>query len=129
MMVMCRCYETGLLSSASTARSPAGMPERHEVTGDLIDAACQALVDGLDSPALRELAGASVRDATPDIRELVSQVITELRLPQPGAGVVRGSGIDSLRLVIASVGDVFEVQVYVNGVEMTKAGAGLGMDP
>jgi len=70
-----------------------------------------------------------VHDATPDIRELVSQVLTELRLPQPGAGVVRGSGIDSLRLAIASVGDVFEVQVYVNGVEMTKAGAGLGMDP
>lgn len=97
--------------------------------GDLIDAAVQALVDGLDSPALRELAGASVHDATPDIRDLVSKVIVELRLPQPGAGVVRGSGIDSLRLAIASVGDVFEVQVYVNGVEMTKAGAGLGMDP
>ena len=27
----------------------------------MIDAACQALVDGLDSPTLRELAGASPR--------------------------------------------------------------------
>jgi hypothetical protein len=110
----------------AVTRWDAGTTRGH---GDLIDAACQALVDGLDSPALRELAGASARDATPDIRELVSQVITELRLPQPGAGAVRGSGIDSLRLAIASVGDVFELQVYVNDVEMTKAGAGLGMDP
>ena len=40
---------------------------------------------------------------------------------------------DELRFAIAPVsaeaGADFEVQVFVNGVEMTAAGAGLGMDP
>lgn len=47
----------------------------------------------------------------------------------------RGDGIDVLRLAVVPAVDVpgsdgeFLVEVYVNGVEMTSAGAGLGMDP
>jgi hypothetical protein len=111
---------------------------------DLIHAACKALIDGLDSPALRELAGASVKDSSWEIRELVSKSLEELEIPYPGTvpagftvaaggGVARRPGVDSLRLDVAPVSDKaggdFQVQVHVNGVEMTSAGAGLGMDP
>ncbi|MBQ1022767.1 hypothetical protein KBX00_00110 [Micromonospora sp. C95] len=111
---------------------------------DMIHAACQALIDGLDSPTLRELAGASVRDPSWDIRELVAKSLEELRIPYPGTvppgfalatggGVARRPGVDSLRLEVApapgDVGGGFQVQVYVNGTEMTSAAAGLGMDP
>jgi hypothetical protein len=47
-------------------------------------------------------------------------------------GVARRPGVDLLRLEVAAVGepdDGFQVRVYVNDVEMTSAGAGLGMDP
>jgi hypothetical protein len=111
---------------------------------DMIDAACQALIDGLDSPTLRELAGASPRDSSRDVRELASRTLDELRIPQPGTvpagymvaaggGVARRSGIDFLRLAVArapdDAGGGFQVEVYVNDTEMTSAGAGLGMDP
>ncbi|MEU7946777.1 hypothetical protein AB0C50_19045 [Micromonospora taraxaci] len=110
---------------------------------DLIQAACQALVDGLDSPTLRELAGASVNDSSWDIRELVTTSLQELKIPfpstvppgfalVPGGGVARRAGVDSLRLEVSPTpraGGDFHVQVYVNGTEMTAAGAGLGMDP
>ncbi|MEU8404570.1 hypothetical protein AB0C19_00010 [Micromonospora sp. NPDC048842] len=111
---------------------------------DLIHAACQALIDGLDSPTLRELAGASVRDSSWDIGDLVGKSLEELRVPYPGTvppgfalaaggGVARRPGTDSLRLEVApvpgGVGGGFQVQVWVNGTEMTSAGAGLGMDP
>ncbi|MEH1163924.1 hypothetical protein V6V47_00900 [Micromonospora sp. CPCC 205539] len=110
-------------------------------SAEIIDAACRALVEGLDSPALCELAGASARDSQWDLRELVSQALAELRIPYPGtvptgSAVAKGGGItrrldvDSLRLAVtpAPAGG-FQVQVYVNDVEMTEAGAGLGMDP
>ncbi|MET7671343.1 hypothetical protein [Micromonospora luteifusca] len=111
---------------------------------DVIDAACQALVDGLDSPALCELAGASVGDSSWDIRELLVRSLQELNIPYPGAvppgfalaaggGVARRPGVDSLRLeVVPASGDAgggFQLRVYVNGTEMTSAAAGLGMDP
>jgi hypothetical protein len=111
---------------------------------DMIHAACQALVDGLDSPTLRELAGASVKDSSRDVGELVSKSLDELQIPYPGTvppgftvaaggGVTRRPGVDSLRLEVTlasgDAGGGFQVQVYVNGVEMTSAGAGLGMDP
>lgn len=37
--------------------------------------------------------------------------------------------MDKLRLGLAQVGREFALEVYVNDVEMTEAGAGLGMDP
>jgi hypothetical protein len=113
-------------------------------SSDVIDAACQALVDGLDSPTLRELAGASPRDRWADVRELFDRTLDELGIPRAGTvptgcavaaggGVVRRAGVDELRLAVVPVpddaGGGFEVQVYVNGTEMTSAGAGLGMDP
>jgi hypothetical protein len=111
---------------------------------EVIDAACQALIDGLDSPALRELAGASPRDSSWEVRELAGRTLDELRIPAPGTvpagyavaaggGVTRRAATDSLRLAVVpapdGAGGGFEVQVYVNGVEMTSMGAGIGMDP
>ncbi|WP_233625000.1 hypothetical protein [Actinoplanes sp. ATCC 53533] len=93
---------------------------------------------------MRELAGASPRGRLCDVRELVDKTLDELRVPRPGTvptgytvaaggGVARRVEIDSLRLaVVPAPGDAgggFQVEVYVNGVEMTSAGAGLGMDP
>jgi hypothetical protein len=120
------------------------VPDTGYGMSDVIDAACQALIDGLDSPTLRELAGASPRDSSWDVRELASRALDELRVPQPGAvpaghmvaaggGVARRARIDVLRLAVAPAGDDagggFQVQVYVNDAEMTSVGAGLGMDP
>ncbi|WP_373291053.1 hypothetical protein [Micromonospora parathelypteridis] len=111
---------------------------------DTIHAACQALIDGLDSPTLRELAGASVHDSSWDVGELVTKSLEELEIPYPGTvppgfalapggGVTRRPGVDFLRLEVSPVpggaGGGFQVQVWVNGTEMTSAGAGLGMDP
>lgn len=111
---------------------------------DVIYAACEALIDGLDSPTLRELAGASVKDSSWEIRELVSKSLEELKTPYPGTvpagfvlaaggGVARRPAVDSLRLEVTpasgEAGGGFQVQVCVNEVEMTSAGAGLGMDP
>ncbi|WP_130346214.1 hypothetical protein [Herbihabitans rhizosphaerae] len=110
---------------------------------ELVDTACDALIAGLDSPALRDLAGASARDPYWEIRELVDQMLAELGIPQPGTilpgfvvaaggGVARRPGVDSLRLDVApapsEVGG-FQVLISVNDEEMTAAAAGLGMDP
>jgi hypothetical protein len=110
----------------------------------LIDAACDALVGGLDSPALRELAGASARDSSWDIRELAFASLDELGIPWPGkvpvghvvaagGGVARRSGGNVLRLEVAPFRrrgrDEFQVLVHVDGVEMTARGAGAGVDP
>jgi hypothetical protein len=110
---------------------------------EVIGAACQALIDGLDSPTLRDLAGASVTDRRSEVGDLVARTLEELGIPYPGTvpagcvvaaggGVVGRAGVDSLRLEVtapAEAGGVFEVLVFVNGVEMTSRGAGLGMDP
>lgn len=115
---------------------------RHGAT-EVIAAACQALVDGLDSPTLRELAGASVNDPSHDLRSLLDATLDELHIPQPGtlppgriigvSGIVRRPATDFLALVVTpatpQAGGRFQVQVFVNGAEMTSAGAGLGMDP
>ncbi|MBV1849333.1 hypothetical protein [Catellatospora tritici] len=110
----------------------------------VIDAACQALVDGLDSPSLRELAGASAKDSSYDLHVLTVRSLEELDIPYPGTvsggfsvaaggGVLRRPGVDALRLEVVPAGDEagggFQVRVHVNDVEVTAAGAGLGMDP
>jgi hypothetical protein len=58
-------------------------------------------------------------------------------VPEEDAGPAehgaRRPGVDSLRLEVTPVpedgDDGFQLQVYVDGVELTSAGAGLGMDP
>jgi hypothetical protein len=112
--------------------------------GVVIGAACDALVRGLDSPALRELAGASVTDVSEEISDVVERTLGELNIPYPGSfrpgftvasggGVVCRPAADSLRLEVVPAREVevggFQVLVYVNDVEVTAAGAGLGMDP
>jgi hypothetical protein len=104
----------------------------------IIEAACQALIDGLDSPALRELAGSSDRDSRFAIGDLARQALAELGIPEtvpPGRILARGGGtrprkaVDTLRLAVERFDREFAVQAFVNGVEMTAAAAGLGMDP
>jgi hypothetical protein len=48
---------------------------------DLIDAATQALVDGLDSPTLRELAGESPRESWFVLSPMVERTLEELGIP------------------------------------------------
>lgn len=118
-------------------------PEHGGGHDEVIDAACAALGEGIDSPSLRELAGASPGDSHFDLQRLVERTFEELGIAMPGTlrqgqligqgGVVeRRPGSDSLRLEVVpapeSVGG-FELQVFVNEVEMTSAAAGLGMDP
>ncbi|MFF2566663.1 hypothetical protein [Streptomyces sp. NPDC058084] len=50
---------------------------------EVVDAACTALVEGLDSPTLRILAGVPAREADYDVRELLPAVTSELGLPEP----------------------------------------------
>ncbi len=129
-----RLYDAATTWSTRPDRGPA----------DVIEAACQALGEGVDSPTLRELAGASVRGLGVDIRHLVTRSLDELAIPAvgtlpPGRRIAAGGsvthrpGTDTLHLAIAPTsgpaGDGFQVLVYINDTEITTAGAGLGMDP
>ena len=61
-------------------------PEPHWDAKALIDAAVQGLVDGLDSPSLRMLAGASPADRREDIHALLQATLDERDRPRPGEG-------------------------------------------
>lgn len=119
-------------------------PETGNGKKGLIDAACQALVDGLDSPSLRELAGASPKDLTDEVRAMLEATFEELGIPAPGTlplghTVALGGGsrlrsaTDRVRFEVQpcepDAGGGFEVLVFVNNEEVTHLGAGLGMDP
>ncbi len=138
----------------------------------LVDAACVALIEGLETPSMRALAGyvptspprpgvdgapgpdGSARDGAPmpegpgpdgadrvgspdrdRVNALIEDVITELfGAPMPVAPPrTRRRAADTLRFHVVEVADPtirgFQVLVYVNDVEITSAGAGLGMDP
>jgi len=111
--------------------------------GEVIDAAANCLVDGIDTPSLRLLAGASPNDPTEELRDLVDATLNELGLPQPGElpgmKVIGANGLvltriprDTVRFEVRSTEPDLaghELLVYVNDVEMTRLGAGLGMDP
>lgn len=113
-------------------------------TKELIDAAVQALCDGLDSPTLRLLAGASPTDRGDEIQPLLEAALDELAIPQPGTippwqRIVCGGTTfsrlptDRIRFDIEpSPNEViggFQLLVYVNEVELTASAAGMGMDP
>ncbi|MCL3836333.1 hypothetical protein [Aeromicrobium duanguangcaii] len=115
----------------------------HASPSTVIQAACEALVAGLDSGALRELAGLPSDSRRAEVDALIAATLDELSIPRPqhlrqghqvGPGGRMGGrpAIDRLRLSVEpapeSVGG-FEIQVFVNDVEMTAAGAGMGMDP
>jgi hypothetical protein len=53
---------------------------------EVISAAVDALVAGVDSPTLRELAGASVRDDYWTLRSMVEGTFEELSIPMPAPG-------------------------------------------
>lgn len=110
---------------------------------EVIEAACNCLVDGIDSPSLRLLAGASPKDPAQEIEGLVRATLQELGLPEPGTmprtKVIGSDGTvltrlarDTVRFEVRSTEPELtghEVLVYVNDVEMTRLGAGMGMDP
>lgn len=118
-------------------------PEQGGGHRELIAAACTALAAGVDSPSLRELAGASVDDSYFDLRPLAERTLDELGVTRPGElrqvrvlpardEIEPHRGTDSLRLEVVEVDESvggFELQVFVNGVEMTEIAAGMSMDP
>lgn len=120
----------------STGASPRGADE-------VVDAAALCLADGIDSPSLRLLAGASPHRSTAEIQSLVASTLSELGLPAPGAlphtQAIGSDGriavrlpCDTIRFEVVSTEPALpghEVLVHVNGVEMTRIGAGMGMDP
>ncbi|MFK3671804.1 hypothetical protein ACI2IX_16680 [Leifsonia aquatica] len=53
---------------------------------DVIDAAVDALVAGLDSESLRELAGMSPRDDIQDVSEVIASALKRLAMPMPERG-------------------------------------------
>lgn len=119
-------------------------PEPHwDGPESLIAAAAQCLADGLDSPHLRMLASAHASDRMDEIRELLERSLDELAIPRPNElapweqVVAAGRTMSraptdrirfDVRFVDESVGG-HELLVFVNEVEMTRVGAGMGMDP
>ncbi|MFE7506421.1 hypothetical protein [Promicromonospora sp. NPDC057488] len=108
----------------------------------LVDAATDALVSGVDSPTLRELAGATAHADTEELRVLLESALQELMLPRPrgiapsdvvadDGAVVPRTPAKTIRfeVVAADVHDDFQVLVFVDDVEMTSRAAGAGMGP
>ncbi|WP_088282146.1 hypothetical protein [Kineosporia sp. A_224] len=109
----------------------------------LIEAAVQCLVDGLDSPSLRILAGASSLDEPATIKELLEASLTELGIPRPDPSapwkavvhqgrVLSRRAADRVRFAVQLADDSVgghEVLIFVNDVDVTRAGAGMGMEP
>ncbi len=110
----------------------------------LIEAAVQALVDGLDSPSLCELAAARPDADCDQLERLLASAMQELGIAKlsdlPGdleqieLAVARESRepTDAIRFEIVladeSVGG-HEVRIFANEVELTELGAGMGMSP
>ena len=87
------CAEQHLYDAATAWTTS---PDRGPAKG--IQAACQALIDGVDSPTLRDLAGSSTRDSATDVRDLITRALAELAIPAvgalpPGYQVLAGGGI------------------------------------
>lgn len=115
----------------------------HTNPSTVIQAACEALAAGLDSGALRELAGLPSDSRRAEVDALVAATLNQLSIPRPQhlrqgyqvgprGRIVRRSAVDRLRLSVEPAPECvggFEIQVFVNEVEMTAAGAGMGMDP
>jgi hypothetical protein len=109
----------------------------------VIGAACDALVAGLDSPALRALAAMPEGSPRDDVEAVVGEALDELGIPRAGdlrhglqivrcGGIKPRPGTDHVRFEVKPVCEAvggYEVLVFVNGTEMTAAGAGMGMDP
>lgn len=113
-----------------------------DATG-FIDVAARFLAEGLDSQALRELAGVPRSTRSKELRGLVQTALAELSIPRPtrdspGQKVTQ-DGItyarlptDEVRFEIVPARELersYEVLVYVNDFEITEAGAGMGMHP
>lgn len=109
----------------------------------VIDAAVQALVDDLDTPSLRTLAGLTPDLPRAEIADVVTDTLAELGLPQPGSEGAPPRDYssetfgrlptDTIRFAITPNSSEwshdYELQVFINEVEMTSKGAGMGMSP
>lgn len=139
--------------AAMTSRNPSARQRLYEAAtrwsfdrgvdnAFLVDAAADALVAGVDSTALRELAGAPGHVDTEELRVLLDSALQELMLPRPrglalsdvvadDGTVVPRTPAETIRfeVVAADVHDAFQVLVFVDDVEMTSRAAGAGMGP
>lgn len=75
---------------------------------DVVDAACDALVAGLDSPALRELAGVFREDSEWEVRILLPRALQELGLrfyePESVEGKAAGLAVMARYCVAGTMG-------------------------
>jgi hypothetical protein len=108
----------------------------------LVDAACDALVTGLDSDGLAELAGVSTPESVVTMRELVGRVFDELDLVWPPTAVDlpafrygrRVDHVSTLRLTIDRVDTEWfvaepMVTVHIDEEDWTARAGGSGMHP
>ena len=107
----------------------------------LVDAACDALVAGLDTDGLAELAGVSTAESVVTMRELVGRVFGELDLVWPPTAdelpafrYGREVSVSTLRLSIDRVDtewfvDAPMVTIYVDGENWTARAGRSGMHP
>lgn len=118
-----------------------GAPVRN--AQDFIDVAKRARAAGLDSPTLREIASAAESADVAELEALLESAADELGLFRPRARERRprltGSSATSSRLPAESIRfeiglapehvGGFKLLVFVDDVEMTSRGAGVGMSP
>jgi hypothetical protein len=64
--------------------------------GEVIDAATECLVQGVDSPSLRELAGASPRESHFVLDELITATVAELSLLELLEGDVQRGALEAM---------------------------------
>ncbi|MGW1549019.1 hypothetical protein [Streptomyces sp. NPDC002346] len=82
---------TSAESAASTLQDHAALWSMGEIcAGDVVSAACDALVAGLDSPALRILAACTRAEADDDVPDLLPPALDELGLTFYPVGSVAG---------------------------------------
>lgn len=118
------------------------MADGEEWSTRIISAAVDALVDGLDSPSLGELAGQASDDDQAATERLLIAACEELGIPYPPRrehwepreiGGRRWARIarDSIRFSIEPSEDTlndFELYIFINEIDVTR-GLGAGLDP
>jgi hypothetical protein len=121
--------------SASWFRSPTLGPEM------LVAAACDALVGGIDTPALVELAGSGHQDLRSDLEPMVARMAEEFRWDWPPSreGLLpfrsypRPDRLDIFDLEVREyasdeIGPMTGLAILINGVDWAKQ-MGAGMPP
>ncbi len=122
--------------AANWLRSPASGSER------LVRAACDALIEGVDTPALVDLAGASGRETRSELEPVVTRLAQDFgwEWPPPREGLLpfrpypRPGAPDRLDLDVrqypaGEFGEWPGLAILINGEDWTRRTAGAGMAP